>query len=52
LFDRYQEIHRAQPVGGLKGPFMASFDAIEHRYAQVVVCQDEAKQLSSKPRFS
>ncbi len=32
--------------------FLASFDAIEHRHAQVVIYQDEAKRLSSQPRFS
>jgi hypothetical protein len=31
---------------------MASFDAIEHRHAEVVIYQDEAKRLSSQPRFS
>ena len=31
---------------------MASFEAIEHRHAQVVIYQDEAKRLLSQPRFS
>lgn len=31
---------------------MASFEAIEDRHAQVVIYQDEAKRLSSQPRFS
>ena len=31
---------------------MASFDAIEHRHAQVVIYQDEAKRLLPQPRFS
>jgi TetR/AcrR family transcriptional regulator, cholesterol catabolism regulator len=35
-----------------KGLFMASFDAIEDRHAQVVIYQDEAKRLLSQPRFS
>jgi TetR/AcrR family transcriptional regulator, cholesterol catabolism regulator len=54
LFDRYQEIVDTEPnpLERLKGPFMASFDAIEHRYAQVVIYQDDAKRLSSQPRFS
>jgi TetR/AcrR family transcriptional regulator, cholesterol catabolism regulator len=54
LFDRYQEIVDTEPnpLERLKGPFMASFDAIEHRYAQVVIYQDEAKRLSLQPRFS
>ena len=43
--------HRAQPAERLKGPFMA-FGAIEHRYAQVVIYQDEAKRVSSQPRFA
>ena len=54
MFDRYQEIVDTEPnpLERLKGPFMASFDAIEHRYAQVVIYQDEAKRLSLQPRFS
>ncbi|MDT5220639.1 MAG: TetR/AcrR family transcriptional regulator, cholesterol catabolism regulator, partial [Mycobacterium sp.] len=32
--------------------FMTSFEAIEHRHAQVVIYQDEAQRLSSQPRFS
>ena len=31
---------------------MASFEAIEHRHAQVVIYQDEAKRLSSLPQFA
>jgi hypothetical protein len=34
------------PLERLKGLFMASFEAIEHRHAQVVIYQDEAKRLS------
>jgi hypothetical protein len=30
---------------------MVSFEAIEHRHAQVVIYQDEAKRLSSLPQF-
>lgn len=53
LFARYQEIVETEPdplarVGGL---FMTSFEAIEHRHAQVVIYQDEAKRLSSLPQF-
>ena len=54
LFDRYQEIVATEPnpLERLKGLFMASFEAIEHRHAQVVIYQDEAKRLSGQPRFS
>jgi TetR/AcrR family transcriptional regulator, cholesterol catabolism regulator len=54
LFDRYQEIVATEPnpLERLKGLFMASFEAIEHRHAQVVIYQDEAKHLSGQPRFS
>jgi len=54
LFDRYQHIVDTQPnpLERFKGLFMASFDAIEDRHAQVVIYQDEAKRLSSQPRFS
>jgi hypothetical protein len=31
---------------------MASFEAIEHRHAQVVIYQDEAKRLSAQPQFA
>nr|MDT0524829.1 TetR family transcriptional regulator [Streptomyces sp. DSM 41633] len=31
--------------------FMTSFEAIEHRHAQVVIYQDEAKRLSGIPQF-
>ena len=31
---------------------MASFEAIEHRHAQVVIYQDEAKRLAGQGRFS
>ena len=53
LFDRYQEIADTEPnpLERLKGLFMASFEAIEHRHAQVVIYQDEAKRLSSLPQF-
>jgi AcrR family transcriptional regulator len=54
LFGRYQEIvdTEANPLERLKGLFMASFEAIEHRHAQVVIYQDEAKRLSSLQQFS
>lgn len=54
LFARYQEIIDTQPnpVERLKGLFMTSFDAIEHRHAEVVIYQDEAKRLMSAPRFA
>jgi TetR/AcrR family transcriptional regulator, cholesterol catabolism regulator len=53
LFGRYQEIvdTEAHPLERLKGLFMASFEAIEHRHAQVVIYQDEAKRLSALPQF-
>ncbi|MGA7049805.1 MAG: TetR family transcriptional regulator KstR2 [Mycobacterium sp.] len=54
LFARYTEIMdtEADPLERLKGLFMTSFEAIEHRHAQVVIYQDEAQRLSSQPRFS
>ncbi|MDA4106506.1 TetR family transcriptional regulator KstR2 [Mycolicibacterium holsaticum] len=54
LFTRYQEIVDTEPnpLERLKGLFMASFEAIEHRHAQVVIYQDEAKRLSGQERFS
>ena len=54
LFDRYQQIidSHANPLDRLTGLFLASFDAIEHRHAQVVIYQDEAKRLSDQERFS
>jgi AcrR family transcriptional regulator len=54
LFDRYQEVVATEPnpLERLKGLFMASFEAIEHRHAQVVIYQDEAKRLSGQERFS
>ena len=53
LFGRYREIVETEPnpLGRLKGLFMTSFEAIEHRHAQVVIYQDEAKRLSSLPQF-
>ncbi|NKZ11571.1 TetR/AcrR family transcriptional regulator [Mycolicibacterium septicum DSM 44393] len=53
LFARYQEIldRETTPLGRLTGLFMTSFEAIEHRHAQVVIYQDEAKRLSSIPQF-
>jgi TetR/AcrR family transcriptional regulator, cholesterol catabolism regulator len=54
LFGRYREIVDAEtdPLERVKGLFMASFEAIEHRHAQVVIYQDEAKRLSPLPQFS
>jgi TetR/AcrR family transcriptional regulator, cholesterol catabolism regulator len=54
LFQRYEEIVATEPnpLERLKGLFMASFEAIEDRHAQVVIYQDEAKRLMSQPRFS
>ena len=54
LFERYQRIVDTEPnpLERFKGLFLASFDAIENRHAQVVIYQDEAKRLSSQPRFS
>jgi len=54
LFTRYQEIVATEPnpLERLKGLFMASLEAIEHRHAQVVIYQDEAKRLAGQGRFS
>ncbi len=54
LFGRYQEIvgSETDPLKQVEGLFMASFEAIEHRHAQVVIYQDEAKRLSSLPQFA
>lgn len=54
LFARYREIVDSEPnpLERLKGLFMASFEAIEHRHAQVVIYQDEAQRLSTQARFS
>ncbi|MGH3641561.1 MAG: TetR family transcriptional regulator KstR2 [Mycobacterium sp.] len=54
LFARYQEIvgTETDPLKRVEGLFMTSFEAIEHRHAQVVIYQDEAKRLSSLPQFS
>ncbi|WP_193046574.1 TetR family transcriptional regulator KstR2 [Mycolicibacterium baixiangningiae] len=54
LFERYHQIVETEPnpLERLKGLFMASFEAIASRHAQVVIYQDEAKRLSSQPRFS
>lgn len=53
LFDSYQQVLATEttPLDRLKGLFMASFEAIEHRHAQVVIYQDEAKRLSPLPQF-
>ena len=54
LFERYQEIVATEPnpLERLKGLFLASFEAIADRHAQVVIYQDEAKRLTDQPRFS
>jgi len=54
LFQRYEQIVATEPnpLERLKGLFMASFEAIEDRHAQVVIYQDEAKRLASQERFS
>ena len=54
LFERYEQIvaEEPNPLERLKGLFMASFEAIEHRHAQVVIYQDEAKRLADQERFS
>ena len=54
LFTRYQEIvdGEANPLTRVSGLFMVSFEAIEHRHAQVVIYQDEAKRLSALPQFA
>jgi AcrR family transcriptional regulator len=53
LFDRYQQVITTEPnpLERLKGLFMASFEAIEDRHAQVVIYQDEAKRLTALPQF-
>jgi TetR/AcrR family transcriptional regulator, cholesterol catabolism regulator len=53
LFARYQQIvdGATGPLECVSGLFMASFEAIEHRHAQVVIYQDEAKRLSGLPQF-
>ena len=54
LFARYRQIIDTEPnpLERLKGLFLTSFDAIEHRHAQVVIYQDEAKRLLPQERFS
>ena len=54
LFERYEQIVAGEPnpLERLKGLFMTSFEAIEHRHAQVVIYQDEAKRLAGQERFS
>lgn len=54
LFAKYEQIAAAEasPLERLKGLFLTSFEAIEHRHAQVVIYQDEAKRLSSLPQFA
>ncbi len=54
LFARYEQIIATEPdpLARFKGLFMASFDAIEHRHAQVVIYQDEAKRLGILPQVA
>ncbi len=54
LFERYRQIVETEPnpLERLKGLFMASFEAIATRHAEVVIYQDEAKRLSAQPRFA
>ncbi|TPG31129.1 TetR/AcrR family transcriptional regulator [Mycolicibacterium hodleri] len=54
LFGRYQQIVETEtdPLRCVEGLFMASFEAIENRHAQVVIYQDEAKRLSPLPQFA
>jgi TetR/AcrR family transcriptional regulator, cholesterol catabolism regulator len=54
LFERYAQVveRETDPLERVKGLFLASFDAIEHRHAQVVIYQDEAKRLSALPQFA
>ena len=54
LFGRYREIVATEtdPLKRVEGLFMASFEAIEHRHAQVVIYQDEAMRLSSLAQFA
>lgn len=53
LFTRYEDIvaSTSDPLERVKGLFMVSFEAIEHRHAQVVIYQDEAKRLNPLPQF-
>lgn len=53
LFTRYDEIvaGTADPLERVEGLFMVSFEAIEHRHAQVVIYQDEAKRLNPLAQF-
>ena len=53
LFTRYDEIvaGTTDPLERVRGLFMVSFEAIEHRHAQVVIYQDEAKRLNPLPQF-
>ncbi|MCH9641267.1 MAG: TetR family transcriptional regulator KstR2 [Actinomycetia bacterium] len=54
LFERYRQIVETEPnpLERLKGLFMASFEAIETRHAEVVIYQDEAKRLALQDRFA
>jgi AcrR family transcriptional regulator len=54
LFARYEQIVATEPnpLERLKGLFMASFEAIENRHAEVVIYQDEAMRLAEQERFA
>ncbi|WJR36211.1 TetR/AcrR family transcriptional regulator [Mycobacteroides immunogenum] len=54
LFTRYREIAAAElnPLERLKGFFMATFEAIETKHAQVAIYQSEAPRLLSQERFA
>lgn len=54
LFTRYREIAvvETNPVERLKGFFMATFEAIQAKHAQVAIYQSEAPRLLSQERFA
>ena len=54
LFTRYHEIVDADlgPRGTLDAIVVASFEAIDHRHAEVAIYQNESKHLAQFERFS
>ncbi|MCS7480599.1 TetR/AcrR family transcriptional regulator [Umezawaea endophytica] len=54
LFTRYQEIVDAElgPRATLDAIVVASFEAIDHRHAEVAIYQNESKHLAQFERFS
>lgn len=54
LFDRYREIVEAGqgPRQTLRALVVASFEAIDHRHAEVAIYQNESKHLMPLERFS